>query len=100
MAGKLISSISIRSFGTIDLVQEAANFPDWGKMLFKEYPAQEWSLLLPAASETECNLVSHLVTYESGSRMTATRVGRHKSSVRLWSTDSFSQVLEHPYFVS
>ncbi|KAF2257763.1 kinase-like protein [Lojkania enalia] len=59
---------------------EAANFPDWGKMQFHEYPTQSWSALLPGTSDIERDLVSKLVKYESGARMTA------------------AQGLNHPYF--
>ncbi|KAF2735379.1 Mo25-domain-containing protein [Polyplosphaeria fusca] len=58
----LIQSIFTK-LGTPNLAiwPEAANFPDWGKMLFKEYPPEEWSSLLPGSSRTECDLVSSLV---------------------------------------
>ncbi|KAF2115568.1 cell division protein kinase-like protein [Lophiotrema nucula] len=60
---------------------EAANLPDWGKMQFREYPPQPWHALLPGAIDLDVGLVSELVKYESGARMTA------------------AKALEHPYFV-
>ncbi|OCL11641.1 negative regulator of the PHO system [Glonium stellatum] len=77
----LIQSI-FKKLGTPNLSvwPEAAGFHDWGKMEFYQYPPQPWSALLPKASDTECDLVSSLVRYESGSRMTA------------------AQALMHPYF--
>ena len=56
--------------------QEAAEFHDWGKMEFYEYPPKPWLALLAEASETECDLVGSLVKYESESRMTAAQVSR------------------------
>jgi hypothetical protein len=56
------------------VLQEAANLPDWGKMEFREYPTLPWVSLLPSISEVERDLVSQLVRYESGSRMTAAEV--------------------------
>ncbi|KAF2649560.1 kinase-like protein [Lophiostoma macrostomum CBS 122681] len=78
----LIQSIFTK-LGTpnLEVWPEAATFPDWGKMQFHEYPPQSWDSLLPDVSETERDLVSQLVRYESGARMTA------------------SQVLAQPYFV-
>ena len=54
--------------------QEAAGFRDWGKVQFYEYPPQDWSALLPSLSEQERDLVGSLVKYESGSRMSASKV--------------------------
>lgn len=56
--------------------QEAAKFPDWGKMQFYEYPEEHWGKLLPRVSEEGQDLVSELVRYESGARMTALKVSR------------------------
>lgn len=56
--------------------QEAAGFRDWGKVQFYEYPPQDWSVLLPSLSEQERDLVGSLVKYESGSRMSASKVRR------------------------
>lgn len=57
-----------------DTLQEADTLPDWGKMQFREYPPQPWPSLLPNTSDTERDLVSQLVQYESGDRMTAAQV--------------------------
>lgn len=78
----LIQSI-FKKLGTPNLSvwPEAAEFHDWGKMEFYEYPPRPWPALLTEASETECDLVGSLVRYESESRMTA------------------AQVLMHPYFM-
>jgi serine/threonine protein kinase len=57
-----------------NFMQEAANLPDWGKVQFHEYPAQPWSALLPNVSDTERDLVSRLVQYESGLRISAAQV--------------------------
>lgn len=54
--------------------QEAAKFPDWGKVQFYEYPEEHWGKLLPRVSEEGQDLVSELVRYESGARMTALKV--------------------------
>lgn len=54
--------------------QEAASFRDWGKVQFYEYPAQDWSVLLPTLSEPERDLVGSLVRYESGMRTSASKV--------------------------
>lgn len=77
----LIHSIFTK-LGTPDLAvwPEAATFHDWGKMQFREYPRKEWAELLLGTTELEQDLVSRLVRYESGERMTA------------------EKVLEHPYF--
>ena len=63
--------------------QEASTFPDWGKMEFHRYPAKPWSELLPSVSEQGRDLVSRLVRYESGSRMTASEVGVSRVLSRL-----------------
>ncbi|KAF2088502.1 kinase-like protein [Saccharata proteae CBS 121410] len=77
----LIQSI-FKSLGTPDLTvwPEAEKFPDWGKMQFYEYPAKPWTELLPHANEEARDLVSGLVNYESGWRLTA------------------AEALKHPYF--
>jgi hypothetical protein len=81
------------------VLQEAEKFHDWGKMQFVEYDPQPWSCLVPGASEVEVDIVSKLVTYESGSRMTAEQVRilfiKH-STLGLWQ----SQALRHPYFMA
>jgi serine/threonine protein kinase len=57
-----------------DVLQEAVHLPDWGKMQFKDYPRQSWSALLPNTSDDERDIVSRLVQYESGARVTAEQV--------------------------
>ncbi|KAH7081646.1 Mo25-like-domain-containing protein [Paraphoma chrysanthemicola] len=71
----LIQSV-FKKLGTpnLDVWPEAVGFRDWGKVQFYEYPAQEWSTLLPTLSETQRDLVGSLVRYESGARMTAAKV--------------------------
>lgn len=59
--------------------QEAATFPDWGKMNFREYPGKQWQDILPHIGEDEINLVRSLVVFESGRRLSA------------------QEALEHPY---
>ncbi|KAF2877792.1 kinase-like domain-containing protein [Massariosphaeria phaeospora] len=66
---------------------ESAHLPDWGKMQFKQYPALPWSVLLPKCSEDEIDLVSSLVRYESGARLTAAQVLEHLYPVD-WDGDS------------
>ena len=60
--------------------QEAVHFRDWAKMSFYEYSSQSWETLLPYATADARDLVSKLVVYESGNRLTA------------------KQALEHAYF--
>jgi cyclin-dependent kinase len=43
-------------------------------MQFWEFPRQEWEVLLPGAEEVEWDLVSKLVRFESGERLTAEQV--------------------------
>ncbi|KAK5022578.1 mitogen-activated protein kinase, partial [Cryomyces antarcticus] len=50
---------------------EAAQFPDWGKMRFHDFPRREWDAILPTASESARDMVAKLVRYESGRRLTA-----------------------------
>ncbi|KAJ4303479.1 mitogen-activated protein kinase [Kalmusia sp. IMI 367209] len=56
---------------------EAAQLPDWGKVQFHEYPPQAWSALLPGTTEVEQDLVSKLVCYESGDRLSAVQALEH-----------------------
>lgn len=79
-------------------MQEAAQFPDWGKMQFYEYPPKPWSGLLPNASESARDLVSKLVQYESGRRMSAAEV-RPKDPPRFVPTLTEHQALAHPYLL-
>ncbi|KAL6167541.1 Hym1p [Exserohilum turcicum] len=62
---------------TLHIWPEAASFRDWGKVQFYEYPAQDWSVLLPTLSEPERDLVGSLVRYESGMRTSASKVLEH-----------------------
>ncbi|KAF2195760.1 Mo25-domain-containing protein [Zopfia rhizophila CBS 207.26] len=79
----LIQSI-FKKLGTPNLTvwPEAAHLPDWGKMQFYEYPPQSWPTILPNTSSAECDLVSELVQYESGARMTAAQ-NKQKNNVEL-----------------
>ncbi|KAF2640200.1 kinase-like protein [Massarina eburnea CBS 473.64] len=65
--------------GTPDLTvwPEAANFSDWGKVQFHEYPPQPWSGLLSGVSDVARDLVSKLVRYESGTRLCAEEATVH-----------------------
>jgi hypothetical protein len=67
---------NIHSRASINLTppQEAAKFPDWGKVQFYEYPEEHWGKLLPRVSEEGQDLISELVRYESGARTTALKV--------------------------
>ena len=55
-------------------VQEAATYPDWGKMEFRVFPPRSWTEILPDASIAAKDLVSRLVRYESGDRLSAAKV--------------------------
>lgn len=57
-----------------DHFQEAANFPDWGKMAFRDFPKKPWAEMLPNASDAAQELVNSLVRYESGERLSAQKV--------------------------
>lgn len=48
--------------------------PDWGKMRFTVYSPRPWVETLPNATEEGRDLVSKLVTYESGWRLSAEQV--------------------------
>lgn len=71
----LIKSI-FETLGTPDLNvwPEAKDLPDWGKMSFTRYPANQWVEILPEANAEAIDLVSHLVVFESGRRLTADQV--------------------------
>ena len=58
-------------------LQEAATYPDWGKMEFYSYPPKDWAELLPKASERARDLVSKLVRYESRDRLSAVAAKEH-----------------------
>ncbi|USP74871.1 hypothetical protein yc1106_02145 [Curvularia clavata] len=74
----LIQSV-FKKLGTpnLEVWPEAAGFRDWGKVQFHEYPAQDWSALLPKLSDTERSLVGSLVKYESSTRMSASKILEH-----------------------
>ncbi|PSK56874.1 hypothetical protein B9Z65_6498 [Elsinoe australis] len=74
----LIKSI-FETLGTPNLKvwPEAAKYPDWGKMAFKDYPAKPWSEILPSASTDARDLISQLVCYESRSRLIAAKALEH-----------------------
>ena len=54
--------------------QEAARFPDWGKMEFHKFPPKRWQKILPDASEDARDLVSKLLRYQSSDRLNAAAV--------------------------
>lgn len=54
--------------------QEAAGFPDWGKVQFIDFPVKSWSTLLPCTTDVEQDFVAQLVRYESGDRLSAVKV--------------------------
>ncbi|KAH8725524.1 Mo25-like-domain-containing protein [Phaeosphaeriaceae sp. PMI808] len=66
-SGELGSDLALiqsmfKKLGTpnLEVWPEAANFRDWGKVQFYEYPVQDWSLLLPSNSAEEHDLVGSL----------------------------------------
>jgi hypothetical protein len=75
--------------------QEAAKFPDWGKMQFYDYPEEHWGKLLPRVSEEGQDFVSELVRYESGARMTALKVSQYHDEL---GSSLPLQALDHAYF--
>ncbi|KAL4806647.1 kinase-like domain-containing protein [Aspergillus unguis] len=79
----LIQSI-FTTLGTpdADVWPETAQLPDWGKIEFFKYPPKPWDEVLRGASSNGRDLVSKLVRYESGERLSA------------------AAALEHPYFSS
>jgi hypothetical protein len=58
----------------LTVAQEAAGFPDWGKVQFIEFPTKPWAALLPGTSDVEQGIVGQLVRYESGDRLRAAQV--------------------------
>ncbi|KAI9717940.1 MAG: hypothetical protein M1828_007032 [Chrysothrix sp. TS-e1954] len=76
---------------TIETWPEVATFRDWGKMTFREYPAQPWDVLLPEASKEARDLVSQLVRYESGERLEAVQALEHAYFTNFQSTDNRSE---------
>jgi cyclin-dependent kinase len=54
--------------------QEAVHLPDWGKMNFRQYPSKSWEQILPDVLHEARDLVTQLVVYETGRRLTAEKV--------------------------
>lgn len=54
--------------------QEAASFPDWGKMEFHGFPPRPWSELLPGVPQDAADLVGKLLRYQSTERLSAAEV--------------------------
>lgn len=77
MAGKLAPTSSLLSRQLLIRWQEAATFPDWGKMNFREYPGKWWPDILPHADADAVDLVSNLVVFESGRRLSAEAALQH-----------------------
>ncbi|KAF3925507.1 hypothetical protein AA313_de0207824 [Arthrobotrys entomopaga] len=75
---RLILSI-FESLGTPTLKSwpEAENLPDFGKMLFNDFPARSWESLLPNAHSTAVDLVGNMVTYSQHRRFSADQVLQH-----------------------
>jgi cyclin-dependent kinase len=46
-------------------------------MNFKDYPAKDWSQILPGTEEQAVDLVKSLVVFESGWRLTAEEALQH-----------------------
>jgi hypothetical protein len=79
--------------------QEAATLPDWGKMRFTQYARKAWEKILPGLQPQERDLVSKLLVYESGDRLSAEEVC--STVIRcVFSVDADwnHQVLQHGYF--
>ncbi|PWW74576.1 kinase-like protein [Tuber magnatum] len=70
---QLIGSI-FRKLGTptLETWPEASNFSDFGKICFNNFPAQKWEDILPKAPRAVTELLSGLVIFESGDRLSAT----------------------------
>ena len=62
-------------------LQEAAKFPDWGKMKFYEYPPKPWTEILPETADNVRDLVSKLIRYQSTDRLKATEVS---ARIEVW----------------
>jgi len=61
-----------------DSIQEAASFPDWGKMEFYKFPPKPWAELLPSVPTDAVDLVKKLLRYQSSERLAAAEVGIHQ----------------------
>ncbi|KAF2724177.1 serine/threonine-protein kinase pctaire-3 [Polychaeton citri CBS 116435] len=56
---------------------EANQLPDWGKMAFRKFPGMGWEKILTEASPGATHLVSCMVRFESGKRLTAAEALQH-----------------------
>ncbi|KAL3479793.1 kinase-like domain-containing protein [Aspergillus californicus] len=56
---------------------ETEKLPDWGKIVFYRYPAKPWEEILQGSSSKGRDLVSKLVCYESGQRISAQEALQH-----------------------
>ncbi|KAL4939390.1 hypothetical protein BDV06DRAFT_199079 [Aspergillus oleicola] len=56
---------------------ETAKLPDWGKIEFYKYPPKSWDEILQGSSSNGRDLVSKLVRYESGQRLSAVEALEH-----------------------
>ncbi|KAK6527822.1 hypothetical protein TWF694_004800 [Orbilia ellipsospora] len=56
---------------------EAKDLPDFGKMLFNEFPVRPWESLLPNAGPAAVDLVKNMVTYSQHQRFSADQVLKH-----------------------
>lgn len=61
----------------------AQNYPDWGKVRFKDFPAKPWKEMLSGASEAAIDFVSRTVCYETTNRMTAAEALKHSFAQKL-----------------
>ncbi|KAL4914056.1 kinase-like domain-containing protein [Aspergillus aurantiobrunneus] len=57
---------------------ETEKLPDWGKIEFYKYPPKKWDDVLHGTSSNSRDLVSKLVKYESGQRLSAVEVRSRK----------------------
>lgn len=73
--------------------QEAVQFSAWGKIEFHTFPPKPWSEILTHASEDARDLVSRLIRYESGDRLSADAVSL-RALLSLFKVNS-TQLIEH-----
>ncbi|KAF2770369.1 kinase-like protein [Teratosphaeria nubilosa] len=83
-AGDLGSELALirsmfETLGTPDLKvwPEAEHFHDWGKMNFVRYEGKKWEEILPMAEARDVDLVSSLVVFESGRRLSGAEALKH-----------------------
>ena len=62
---------------TVETWPETRVLSDWGKMNFTDYPGMRWEEILPDCDGDGRGLVSRLVIFESGWRITASEALRH-----------------------